>query len=130
VLLECNLDQTIQAPTILFRQAEVSLERRWQCAGVCSTLSLIRYNEKTRWAVDNFVAEIALSFHRFQLNSTKRRKKFILNQLETTRFNKNLVRDQGVGGSNPLAPTTKMRGLVGRKSSGRSVLPQFFHLPP
>ena len=53
----------------------------------------------------------ALCFHKLQQASTTEpqliQQESVGNQQNSTRFNKqwNLVRDQGVGGSNPLSPT-------------------------
>ena len=53
--------------------------------------------------VDDFVAARAHYLNKVQHVPAPIRKRFNINQLRSTKFNKvwNLVRDQGVGGSNP-----------------------------
>jgi hypothetical protein len=68
-------------------------------------------SEATKLLVDEIEAVEALCFHNLQQASTTEpqliQQESVGNQQNSTRFNKqwNLVRDQGVGGSNPLSPT-------------------------
>jgi hypothetical protein len=61
------------------------LRKKYEASGLRKQHSLWLKNQV---AVDDFVAARAPSFSKIQQSSTKRRKRFILNQLETTEFNK------------------------------------------